>query len=183
MLKYREPPLTFEKTSRLIAFLHHVLRVIPIIPTATAKTGFPLGSLVEDMTLTLSTQQPAIWIITIQFILSCLRSAPQQYIYHAGVTTPVILSVIKHILLGITRLPYNDMSDIQKKCFTVGKELLDLFLIRDIAVAEELKTSKKFIGIGTISYYDVVYSVSYLCVNHAINTKSIRSFPNYMAIF
>lgn len=182
MLKYREPPLTFEKTSRLIAFLHHVLKVIPIIPTATAKTGFPLGSLVEDMTLTLSTQQPAIWIITIQFMLSCLRSAPQQYIYHAGVTTPVILSVIKHILLEITRLPYNGMSSIQEKCFTVGKELLDLFLIRDNAATEELKICKKFIGIGTISYYDVVYSVSDLCVNHAINTKPIRSFPNYMVI-
>ncbi|GAN05157.1 hypothetical protein MAM1_0083c04626 [Mucor ambiguus] len=158
MLKYREPPITFEKTSRLVTFLHHVLKAIPIIPTTTAKTGFPLGSLVEDMTLTLSTQQPAIWIITIQFMLSCLRSAPQQYIYHSGVTTPVILSVIKHVLLEVTRLPHNDMSPIQEKCFAVGKELLDLFLIRDNAATEELKISKKFIGIGTISYYDVVYS-------------------------
>jgi hypothetical protein len=74
------------------------------------------------------------------------------------------------------------MSDIQEKCFTVGKELLDLFLIRDNAATEELKISKKFIGIGTISYYDVVYSVSDLCVNHIIDTKPIRSFPNYTAI-
>ncbi|CEP17288.1 hypothetical protein [Parasitella parasitica] len=170
MLKYREPPITFEKTSRLITFLHHVLKAIPIIPTATVKTGFPLGSLVEDMALTLSTQQPAIWIITIQFMLSCLRSAPQQHIYHSGVTTPIILSVIKHILLELTRLPYNDMSNIQEKCFLVGKELLDLFLIRDNAANDELKIPKKFTGIGTISYYDVVYSFPEL-YGHFLNAS------------
>lgn len=160
LIKYREPPLTLEKASRLITFLHHFLKVIPIIPvTQTHKITFPLGKLVEDMTLTLSTQQPAIWIISIQFLLSCLRSAPQQYIYQAGVTTPVILSVIKHVLLELTRLPFTAMTSMQEKCFSVGKELLDLFLIRE-HTSEETAPQQKFSAIGTISYYDVIHSVS-----------------------
>jgi hypothetical protein len=157
LIKYREPPLTLEKSSRLITFLHHFLKAIPIIPsTGTQKITFPLGTLVEDMTLTLSTQQPAIWIISIQFLLSCLRSAPQQHIYQAGVTTPVILSVIKHVLLELTRLPSTNMTPIQEKCFSVGKELMDLFLIRDHTIED----TQKFNSIGTISYYDVIHSVS-----------------------
>ncbi|KAI7901563.1 uncharacterized protein BX663DRAFT_513291 [Cokeromyces recurvatus] len=164
LLKYREPPLTLEKNSRLITFLHHVLKIIPIIPTN--KTSFPLGSLIEDLTLTLSTQQPHIWIITIQFMLSCLRSAPQQTIYQSGVTTPVILSIIKHILLELTRLPYMDMTPMQEKCFSVGKELLDLFLIRD-----NNKDNKLMIGIGTISYYDVIYSFPEL-YGHFLNSTT-----------
>jgi hypothetical protein len=162
LIKYREPPLTLEKSSRLITFLHHFLKVIPIIPTTTTihKISFPLGTLVEDMILTLSTQQPAIWIISIQFLLSCLRSASQQYIYQAGVTTPVILSVIKHVLLEFTKLPSTSMTLIQEKCFSVGKELLDLFLIRDHTTVEDTSTQQKFNAIGTISYYDVIHSVS-----------------------
>lgn len=153
MLKYREPPLTLEKTTRLITFLHHVLKVIPITPSAN-KTGFPLGSLLEDMTLTLSTQQPHIWIISIQFLLSCLKSASQQHIYHAGVTTPVILSVIKHVLLELTRLPFKNMTSDQETCFALGKDLLDLFLVRD---DNQHNTQK--LNASHLSFYDVIHSV------------------------
>lgn len=154
MLKYREPPLSLEKTTRLITFLHHVLKIIPIAPTVS-KTGFPLGSLLEDMTLTLSTQQPHIWIVSIQFLLSCLKSASQQQIYHAGVTTPVILIVIKHVLLELTRLPYTNIKDDQETCFAVGKSLLDFFLVRD----DEQYSSQKLNSIH-VSFYDVIHSVS-----------------------
>lgn len=152
MIKYREPPLTPEKTYRLITFLHHTLKEIPI--TANAG-GFPLGSVIEDLSLTLSlkpnTQSYSIWIITIQFMLSCLKSTPQNHI-----TTPVILSVIKEVLLEMIRLPEKDMSPIEQKCFSVGKELLDLFFIRK---EDGLVQS---VGYGIISYYDVIYSVSYI---------------------
>ncbi|KAG1151478.1 hypothetical protein G6F37_000970 [Rhizopus arrhizus] len=148
MIKYREPPLTLEKTYRLITFLHHILKEIPI--TANAG-GFPLGSVIEDLSLTLSlkpnTQSYSIWIITIQFMLSCLKSTPQNHI-----TTPVILSVIKEVLLEMIRLPEKDMSPIEQKCFSVGKELLDLFFIR------KEDGLVQGIGYGTISYYDVIYS-------------------------
>ncbi|KAI9481474.1 MAG: hypothetical protein EXX96DRAFT_566905 [Benjaminiella poitrasii] len=170
LLKYREPPLTLEKTSRLITFLHHVLKAIPIIPTN--KIGFPLGSLIEDLSLTLSTQQPHIWIITIQFMLSCLRSAPQQYIYQSGLTTPVILSVIKHVLLELTRLPSTDMTPMQEKSFSVGKELLDLFLIRD-----NTEDNKMTNGIGTISYYDVIHSFPEL-YSHFLNSTPTNTNTN-----
>jgi hypothetical protein len=147
--------------------MHHILKVIPITTSSTSKgTTFPLGCFMEDITPTLSlipTQQSS-WIIIIQFMLSCFRSSPQQYIYNAGVTTPILLSIIKQILLEMARLPSKDMNPLQEKCFLVGKELLDLLLIRDNALTEEILESSNtltpnFIGLGTLSYYDVIYSV------------------------
>jgi hypothetical protein len=166
MLKYREPPLTFEKTSRLITFLHHLLKVMPINSKNTA-TIFPLGTFIEDITPTLSTQQQSSWIIIIQFMLSCFRSCPQQYIYNSGVTTPILLIVVKQVLVELAKLPSQKMKPIEEKCFLVGKELLDLLLVRDTAITDEMLENSNtltpsFIGVGTLSYYDVIYSVSVL---------------------
>ncbi|OBZ83488.1 Mediator of RNA polymerase II transcription subunit 23 [Choanephora cucurbitarum] len=176
MLKYREPPLTLEKASRLITFLHHVLKLVPVTPALnTPQKPFPLGLLLEDITLTLSTLQPAIWIITIQFMLSCLRSTPQL---HTAITTPVVLSIIKHVLLELTRLPSTNMNYMQEKSFLVGKELLDLFLIRnghnehDVNITVVAGSSQsKSTGIA-ISYYDVVYSFPKL-YGHFLNAQSM----------
>ncbi|KAI8352505.1 mediator complex subunit 23-domain-containing protein [Blakeslea trispora] len=172
MLKYREPPLTLEKTSRLLTFIHHVLKLVPVTPSLnTPQKPFPLGLLLEDLALTLSTLQPAIWIITIQFMLSCLKSTSQHY---AVITTPVVLSIIKHVLLELTRLPSTDMNPMQEKCFLVGKELLDLFLIRNYQNEHDFVTigSAQSKSIGTaISYYDVVYSFPEL-YGHFLNAQS-----------
>lgn len=168
MLKYREPPITQEKTSRLFTFLHHLLKVIPLASTMTTKhTIFPLGAFLEDITptLSLSSSLQSSWIVIIQFILSCFRSCPEQYIYNSGVTAPILLGIVKQVLLEITRLPPKDMDPLQDKCFMVGKELLDLLLIRDNTLLEEMLENSDtltadFIGIGTLTYYDVIYSVS-----------------------
>lgn len=169
MLKYREPPLTLEKTSRLITFLHYLLKVIPINNNnKNTAMLFPLGIFIEDITPTLSTtpQQQSSWIIIIQFMLSCFRSCPQQYIYNSGVTTPILLIIVKQVLLELAKLPpTKDMKPIQEKCFLVGKELLDLLLIRDTALTDEILENSNtltpnFVGLGTLSYYDVIYSVS-----------------------
>jgi hypothetical protein len=173
MLKYREPPINLAKTLRLLTFLHHLLRVLPISSKGSLshQHSFPLGALIEDLALTLSLETTphnpsahSIWIVTIQFMMSCLRSEAQQHIYNAGVTTPVILGVIKHVLLEMTRLPPKEMDSLQEKCFIVGRELLDLFLIRDTATynrnIEGNMPSTKTAGLGTISYFDVIYSAS-----------------------
>lgn len=144
---------------------------------------FPLGQLFEDLTATLSlrpvpNQNPSalsIWIVTVQFMLSCLRSSSQQALYNAGITTPVILGIIKHILLELTRLPSDNMDPLQKQCFKVGKEMLDIFLIRDpnqAGVSEQSSTLKHqpllaasqsgTPSVGTVTFYDVIKSVSFI---------------------
>lgn len=169
---------------------------------------FPLGQVLEDLALTLTlrivnlpTQQQlqpqqqqqlqqqqtvylSSWIITIQFMQSCLRNNTSQQLYNAGVTTPVILGIIKHILMELTRLPSNNLSKLQQSCYDVSKELLDLFLVRPenynvtsantslytgfysstIPPSTNLSLPINSIttsttGISSISYYDVIYSV------------------------
>lgn len=197
---YREPPVTIAKTVRLLTFLNNLLRIIPINPkkaspgagamhpaaNAAANQPFPLGQLFEDLTLTLSLATPSalpVWVVTIQFMLSCLRTNSQQALSKAGITTPIILGIIKHVLLELTRLPPTDMDVLQKQCFSVGKQLLDLFLVRDHLHQQQQQQQpqqqqqqqqpqkqqpfsannearKPTTGIGNVSYYDVVYSVS-----------------------
>lgn len=180
-MKLREPPLTLEKTYRVITFLHYVLKEIPITTTNSSNSGFPLGPVIKDLSLALSLRSNtphvySIWIIIIQFMLSCLKSVPQQTLFHAGVTTPVILGVIKQVLLGMTSLPEKNMNLIQQKCFSVGRELLNLFLIRDPSVVKESddmdmdSSIQNFTAtsgnnnnnnsMSAISFYDVIYSVS-----------------------
>lgn len=166
LAKYKEPPFTLEKASRLVTFLHHVLRVIPIIPTKKGNV-FPLGVLIEEITPTLSLAPPqqSAWIVVAQFLLSCLRSCPQQAIFNAGCTTPMFLGFVKQVVLELSKLPSKSTNKLQEKCFSVGKELLDLFLIRDSALTEEMIESSDtltsdFVGVGTLSYYDIIYSVS-----------------------
>lgn len=170
MAKYKEPPMNLEKTSRLVTFIHHILKVIPIVANSSNKNNvFPLGTLIEEITPTLSLApaHQSSWVVMIQFLLSCLRSCPQQSIFNAGCTTPILLGLVKHIILELDKLPPKDINSLQEKCFLVGKELLDLFLIRDNALTEDILESSNtlnsdFIGIGTLSYFDVIYSVSYL---------------------
>ncbi|KAI8145206.1 mediator complex subunit 23-domain-containing protein [Fennellomyces sp. T-0311] len=215
MLKYREPPLTLVKTTRLLAFLNHLLMTTPITPKSTSGgTGypsyhhshnqqqqqpFPLGQLFEDLTLTLSLRTtPAnnssvpllIWVVTIQFMLSCLRNNSPQALYNAGVATPVILGIIKHILLELTRLPATNMNSAQKKCFAVGKQMLDLFLIRDQPLSSlgpngqsspedqspTAVTPSAGSSIGNVSYYDVVYSFPEL-YGHFLNSAQTSVTP------
>lgn len=178
MLKYREPPLTLVKTTRLMAFLNHLLTIVPVTPKAsTGSTGhgsltntpFPLGQLFEDLTLTLSLRPApgnnksltlSIWVVTIQFMLSCLKSNSQQALYNAGIATPAILGIIKHILLELTRLPATNMDPLQQQCFSLGKQMLDLFLVREHPTpSSDQNTASVPIGIGSVSYYDVIVSV------------------------
>lgn len=180
LAKYKEPPFTLEKASRLVTFLHHVLRVIPIIPTKKGSV-FPLGVLIEEITPTLSLappQQPA-WIVITQFLLSCLRSCPQQAIFNAGCTTPMFLSLVKQVVLELSKLPSKSTNKLQEKCFSVGKELLDLFLIRDSALTEEMIESSNtltsdFVGVGTLSYYDIIYSFPEL-YGHFLNATPVSA--------
>lgn len=173
MLKYREPPITLEKTSRLITFLHHLLKVIPLsnatsTTTTTAKnTIFPLGTFLEEVTpvLSLTPALQSSWIIIIQFILSCFRSCLQNQIFNSGVTTAILLSMVKQVLLEMTRLSSKEMNSLELKCFTVGKELFDLFLIRDTRIDEKMlensdTLTSDFVGVGSLTYYDIIYSVS-----------------------
>ncbi|KAI9492493.1 mediator complex subunit 23-domain-containing protein [Zychaea mexicana] len=254
MLKYREPPLTLVKTTRLLAFLNHLLMIKPITPKIAAVTNtnaataatpgtatgsgftnsaagthyhhlhhhpqqqqpFPLGQLFEDLTLTLSLRNVQstganssnssnnvpllIWVVTLQFMLSCLRNNSLQALYNAGIATPVILGIIKHILLELTRLPATNMSAAQKKCFGVGKQMLDLFLIRDpqplssaaslsqtpgqqASPMEQSPTSAALSSstssgttIGNVSYYDVVYSFPEL-YGHFLNSAQTSTNP------
>ncbi|KAI9313693.1 mediator complex subunit 23-domain-containing protein [Dichotomocladium elegans] len=241
MLKYREPPLTLVKATRLMAFLNHLLAIVPVtprgdplspgggavvagtpaagtysgpvvvtptptaavtsasmsptVPTVITGMPFPLGQLFEDLTLTLSLRPVppsnssltySIWIVTIQFMLSCLRSNSTQALYNAGIATPTILRIIKHILLELTCLPGTNMNDLQKQCFLLGKQMLDLFLVREQkqqqqqqqqqhgtitypllsfeqqqqhpSVNTNTNPTSSVSGIGTVSYYDVVHS-------------------------
>lgn len=190
LAKYKEPPFTLEKASRLITFLHHILRAIPIIPSKKGNV-FPLGVLIEEITPTLTLAPPlqSTWIVIVQFLLSCLRSCSQQSILNAGCTTPIFLGLVKQTILELSKLPSKSTNQLQEKCFSVGKELLDLFLIRDNALTEEMIESSDtltsdFVGVGTLSYYDIIYSVSgkrdsvlNICITCQI------SFQNYMAIF
>jgi hypothetical protein len=169
MLKYREPPLTVVKTSHLLTFLHHLLILVPITSTPNAPT-FPLSQLFEDlgMTLTLRPTQQfpfayQIWIMNLQFMLSCIKGVAPQALYNAGITTPVVLGIIKHVLLELTRLPI-EVNSIQQKCFDMGKELLDTFLLKDTQ-SENSATSATSSGSKTnvipkVSYYDIIFSVS-----------------------
>ncbi|CDS02982.1 hypothetical protein LRAMOSA00384 [Lichtheimia ramosa] len=187
MLKYREPPLTLVKTTRLMAFLNHLLTIVPVTPKAsTGSTGhgsltntpFPLGQLFEDLTLTLSLRPApgnnksltlSIWVVTIQFMLSCLKSNSQQALYNAGIATPAILGIIKHILLELTRLPATNMDPLQQQCFSLGKQMLDLFLVREHPTpSSDQNTASVPIGIGSVSYYDVIVSFPEL-YGHFIN--------------
>ena len=154
MIKYNELPMSLEKTSRLMTFLHHVLKLIPIVPNNT-KIIFPLGVLMENITPSISSKSS--WITTLQFLLSCLRSCPQQYLFNAGCTTPIFLGIVKQVILGMIQLPTN-MDDMEEKCYLVGKELLDLLLIRDKDMLTE-SSNTSFVGVGTLSYYDVIYAV------------------------
>ena len=118
---------------------------------------FPLGQLFEDLTLTLSLRNAQtapnnnnnnnnnsvpylIWVVTLQFMLSCLRNNSPQALYNAGIATPVILGIIKHILLELTRLPATNMTTAQKKCFVVGKQMLDIFLVHDTPSSSSTST-------------------------------------------
>lgn len=167
MLKYREPPLTVAKTSHLLTFLHHLLILVPISAN-TNTPSFPLSQLFEDLGMTLTlrpTQQNPfayqIWIMNLQFMLSCIKGIEPQALYNAGITAPVVLGIIKHVLLELTRLPI-EVNSIQQKCFDIGKELLDTFLLKD-AQSEKLSSSSsvpKFNAIPKVSYYDIIFSVS-----------------------
>ncbi len=174
--------MTLEKTSRLITFIHHILKAVPIVANSNNKNNvFPLGVFIEEITPTLSltpsTNQSS-WIIMIQFLLSCLRSCPQQSIFNAGCTTPILLGIVKHIILELDKLPTKYTNSLQEKCFLVGKELLDLFLIRDNSLTEEILEASNtlnsdFIGVGTLSYFDVIYSVSFLIICTFIKLNNI----------
>lgn len=193
--KYGEPPITQEKTSRLFTFLHHLLKAIPLASSSKTSTSkqllFPLGVLIEDIApfLSLNTSLQSSWIMTLQFILSCFRSCPEQHIYHSGVTPPILLGLIKQVLIEFTALPTKiDVNPLEHKCFLVGKELLDLLLIRDYAITEDMlensdTLTEDFSGIGSLTYYDVIYSVS----TPSNYDKHCLIFfcrsPSYMAIF
>ncbi|KAL0075593.1 mediator complex subunit 23-domain-containing protein [Phycomyces blakesleeanus] len=206
LLKYREPPLTLVKTTRLMTFLHHLLLLTPIpanptslnthnTPSITAQNSasqtFPLGLLFEDLTQTLSLRPASAqnsspmstWIVTIHFMLSCLRSNTPQAIHQAGVTTPVTLSIIKHILLELTRLQATDMSSLQIQCFQTGKKILDFFLLRPTTDTEgsDLKNSESIPGQGfgsqgVVSYFDVIYSFPEL-YGHFLNAVPASAAP------
>lgn len=197
MLKYRESPITLEKTTRLLTFLHHILKVIPLSNSAITvakNTNFPLGTFLEEITPVLSLSpglQPS-WIITIQFIMSCFRSCPQPQTFNSSVTTPIILSIVKQVLLEMTKLPCKDLNPLQYKCFTVGKELLDMFLIRDTSINEKILENSDtlttyFVGIGSLTYYDVIYSVSKIYIYKPVWIffiyKIVISFQNCIVIF
>ncbi|KAM3581516.1 hypothetical protein VKS41_006346 [Umbelopsis sp. WA50703] len=164
MLKYREPPLTVAKTSHLLTFLHHLLILVPISSNGANPT-FPLSQLFEDlgMTLTLrpTPQNPfayQIWIMNLQFMLSCIKQVEPQALYNAGITTPVVLGIIKHVLLELTRLPI-DANAIQQKCFDIGKEFLDTFLLKQ--TSEEAPTVSAIPRnnvLPNVSYYDIIFS-------------------------
>jgi hypothetical protein len=168
MLKYREPPLTVAKTSHLLTFLHHLLILVPISSNGANPT-FPLSQLFEDlgMTLTLrpTPQNPfayQIWIMNLQFMLSCIKQVEPQALYNAGITTPVVLGIIKHVLLELTRLPI-DANAIQQKCFDIGKEFLDTFLLKQ--TSEEAPTVSAIPRnnvLPNVSYYDIIFSVSWI---------------------
>ncbi|KAI9013358.1 mediator complex subunit 23-domain-containing protein [Phycomyces nitens] len=207
LLKYREPPLTLVKTTRLMTFLHHLLLLMPIIanpaslnthstPSITTQTSaspqtFPLGLLFEDLTQTLSLRPVSphnpspmsTWIVTIHFMLSCLRSNPLPAIHQAGVTTPVTLSIIKHILLELTRLPATDMTSLQIQCFQTGKKMLDFFLLRSAPDTDgsEQRTSEPIAGQsfgsqGVVSFFDVIYSFPEL-YGHFLNAVPASASP------
>ncbi|CEI94172.1 hypothetical protein RMCBS344292_08393 [Rhizopus microsporus] len=197
IMKLREPPLTLEKTYRVITFLHYVLKEIPITTTNSSNSGFPLGPVIKDLSLALSLRSNtphvySIWIIIIQFMLSCLKSVPQQTLFHAGVTTPVILGVIKQVLLGMTSLPEKNMNLIQQKCFSVGRELLNLFLIRDPSVVKEsddmdmdssiqnftaTSSNNNNNSMSAISFYDVIYSFPELYGHLSTTPATTEMYP------
>ncbi|KAI9285727.1 mediator complex subunit 23-domain-containing protein [Umbelopsis sp. AD052] len=164
MIKYREPPLTVVKTSHLLTFLHHLLILVPITSTPNVP-NFPLSQLFEDlgMTLTLRPTQQfpfayQIWIMNLQFMLSCIKEVAPQALYNAGITTPVVLGIIKHLLLELTRLPI-EVNSIQQKCFDMGKELLDTFLLKDTqSERSSASTGSKPAVIPKVSYYDIIFS-------------------------
>lgn len=139
----------------------------------------------EDISSTLSTS-PSLqssWIISLQFILSCFRSCPEQYIYNSGVTAPILLGIVKQLLLEMTQLPSKDMDPLEEKCFLVGKELLDLLLVRDHGITEEMLENSDtltadFIGIGSLTYYDVIYSVKHEKKNTYIHSNLHDCFAN-----
>ncbi|KAI8328625.1 mediator complex subunit 23-domain-containing protein [Chlamydoabsidia padenii] len=194
LLKYREPPFLLTKTLRLLKFLHHLLQVVPI---THPNKPFPFGHVLEDLTLTLSLrvnnnnnnnnphlQQAkndvavySTWIITIQFLLSCLRNNSPHHLYNAGVTTPVILGAIKHILLELTRMPTTSAATnnnnnqqlelLQRTSFDTGQELLELFLVRP---------GPSDTPVGTVSYYDVIYSFPEL-YGHFLNAAPSTVIP------
>jgi hypothetical protein len=196
MLKYREPPLTVAKTSHLLTFLHHLLILVPISAN-TNTPSFPLSQLFEDLGMTLTlrpTQQNPfayqIWIMNLQFMLSCIKGIEPQALYNAGITAPVVLGIIKHVLLELTRLPI-EVNSIQQKCFDIGKELLDTFLLKD-AQSEKLSSSSsvpKFNAIPKVSYYDIIFSVSssrpilqLLVILHSL-TRAYAQFPELYGHF
>ncbi|ORX51305.1 hypothetical protein DM01DRAFT_1337353 [Hesseltinella vesiculosa] len=180
ILKYREPPFSLSKTVRLLKFLHHLLRVYPITPiphdTTTHKPPtFPLGQVLEDLTLTLSLRtipqvnhlfQQSAWIVTLQFMISCLKSNSPALLYNSGITTPVILGMIKHVLLELTRLTPANLDSLQQSCFDVCGDFLDVFLVRPEAALHSISALRvthasgylPAVSIGTVSFYDVIYS-------------------------
>lgn len=201
----------------MLTFLHHLLQIIPISPksnglrsvspaptSAMHQQTFPLGQLFEDLTTTLSlrpvpNQNPSalsIWIVTVQFMLSCLRSSSQQALYNAGITTPVILGIIKHILLELTRLPSENMDPLQRQCFKVGKEMLDIFLIRDpgqsgaaeqpVALKHQpLLTASQSAtpSVGTVTFYDVIKSVSSVARLNSLVFFILRVFLQFPELY
>ncbi|KAI8372734.1 mediator complex subunit 23-domain-containing protein [Radiomyces spectabilis] len=179
MLKYVETPLTLTKSIRLMTFLHHLLQVIPVTPaqpsTATVSFApFPLGQLFEELTVSISfrtTPAPtptmlSTWIITMQFMLSCLRSNSRQALFNAGLTNPVILGMSKHILLELTRLPWKQMDDLQETCFSLGQEMLNFFFLKDQKSGQGIDNAANLVH---VSYYDVIYSFPEF-YGHFLNT-------------
>ncbi|KAI9262582.1 hypothetical protein EDC94DRAFT_659447 [Helicostylum pulchrum] len=186
MIKYRESPITLEKTTRLLSFLHHILKVIPLsnsTTTATKNSIFPLGIFLEDITpvLSLAPTSQHSWIIILQFIMSCFRTCPQQQIFNSGVTMPILLGMVKQVLLEMTRLPAKDSNPVQIKCFNVGKELFDMLLIRENGIDEKMLENSDtltldFVGVGSLTYYDVIYSFPEL-YGHLLNGTAPTTTP------
>ncbi|KAG0165442.1 hypothetical protein DFQ30_008459 [Apophysomyces sp. BC1015] len=177
MQKYRDPPLTLVRTTRLIMFLHHLIRLAPTYTTQQQQHqqqqqqqyAVPLGQLFEDFTLALSLRSQShvalsTWIVAIQFMLSCLHSNQLHALQHnaGGITTPIILKIIKHVLLELTLLPTTDMDSLQSQCFNVGKELLDQFLVRE-------PNNNSDNSQGIVSFYDVISSFPKL-YDHFLNS-------------
>ncbi|CAO3590219.1 unnamed protein product [Absidia cylindrospora] len=136
-------------------------------------------------------------------MLSCLRNNEPVHLYNAGVTTPVILGIIKHILLELTQLAgitssgpptANDgqLNVLRQTCFDTGKEMLELFLVRpeangggstqdssttnscDTHIPKPLSSAPS--PIGTVSYYDVIYSFPEL-YGHFLNAAPSSTVP------
>ncbi|KAI7862073.1 mediator complex subunit 23-domain-containing protein [Spinellus fusiger] len=196
---YREPPFTLVKTTRLMTFLHHLLSQVPITPT-TGLSGthsvslagqsamlfhpFPLGQLLEDLLPTLSLrsispQNPhalSIWIVTLYFMLSCLQSNPPQAVLQAGVSSAVILAVIKHLLTELTDLPATDLSSLQIQCFQAGQKILDFFMLRSNGGSESGGKGGETTNVtspGLVSFYDVIYSFPELYGHFLITDASV----------